>query len=176
MTTLSPLSPQAVAQKLQTGAITLIDVREADEFAREHVPGARSIPLSSLQDAHVALDPTGAVVFHCRSGMRTAANCARLSSLVAGPAYVMDGGLDAWKAAKLPVAANARAPLELNRQVQIAIGASVVAGAALAAFVDPAFLIIPAFFGAGLLFAGLSGWCGLAKLLALAPWNRSPAS
>lgn len=181
MTVLTPMSPQQVAEKLKTGAAALVDVREPDEFAREHVPGARSLPLSALlgpggQAAGLTLDPAVEVVFHCKSGLRTATNCARLAAIVTGPASTMEGGLEAWKSAGLPITTDAKAPLELNRQVQIVIGAAVLIGVTLALVVDPAFLAVPAFFGAGLLFAGVSGWCGLARLLALAPWNRPIAA
>jgi hypothetical protein len=70
---------------------------------------------------------------------------------------------------------DAKAPLEMNRQVQIAVGGLIVAGVLLATFVDRAFIIAPALFGAGLVFAGATGWCGMAHLLALAPWNRRSA-
>ena len=48
----------------------------------------------------------------------------------------------------------------------------VLAGILLGIWVAPAFLALSGFVGAGLMFAGLSGWCGMAKLLGLMPWNR----
>ena len=63
----------------------------------------------------------------------------------------------------------------MNRQVQIGAGSLVLAGALLAWLVDPAFHALSAFVGAGLVFAGVSGFCGMAKLLALLPWNRAAA-
>ncbi len=173
MTTLTPIKTEDLAERLKTGAATLIDIREPDEYAREHIKGAVSMPLSRLEQSRLDLEPRGAIVFHCKSGMRTNANCARLASHIDGQAFMLEGGLDAWKHAGLSVEADAKAPLELNRQVQITVGAMVLLGAALGVFVNPSFLIISAFFGAGLLFAGLSGWCGLAHLLALMPWNAT---
>lgn len=61
------------------------------------------------------------------------------------------------------------------RQVQITAGSIVLLGAILSATVHPAFIWLSAFIGAGLLFAGASGWCGMAKLLGLMPWNRKAA-
>ena len=58
------------------------------------------------------------------------------------------------------------------RQVQIAVGILSTAGAALALGVNVWFAIIPLVTGCGLLFAGLTGTCGLALLLARMPWNR----
>lgn len=175
MTTLPALTPQDVAARLKAGRITLIDIREADEHAREHIAGAVSVPLSALEKSRLGLSASGDVVFHCKSGMRTSANCGRLAEHVEGPAYLLAGGLDAWKRAGLAVTKKAGAPIELMRQVQIVIGLLVLTGVALTLTVHPAFIVIPAFMGAGLTFAGLSGWCGMAKLIALAPWNRKAA-
>lgn len=175
MTVLSPITPQDAAARIKAGSVTLVDIREPDEHAREHIAGAVSVPLSALQKGHLGLAAHGDVIFHCKSGMRTNSNCARLASQVEGPAFILQGGLDAWKRAGLPVKTKPSAPLEIMRQVQITIGLIVLAGVALTATVHPGFIVLPALMGAGLTFAGLSGWCGMAKLIALAPWNRRPA-
>ncbi len=172
---LTDISPRMLAARLKAGDITLIDVRERDERAREHIAGTVSLPLSDLERGHVDVVPHGAVAFHCRSGMRTGANCARLAAHVEGEAFMLTGGLDAWKKDGLPVVSDAAAPLELQRQVQIAIGTLLVLGAVLAVLVHPAFVAVSAVMGLGLLNAGITGWCGLAKLMALAPWNRPQA-
>jgi rhodanese-related sulfurtransferase len=175
MTTLATIKPQDAAARVKSGRATLVDIREADEHAREHIAGALSMPLSALEKSHVNLVPQGDVIFHCKSGMRTSTNCARLATHVEGPAFMLEGGLDAWKRAGLAVRKKAGAPIELMRQVQIVIGLFVLTGIALSLTVHPGFIAIPAFMGAGLTFAGLSGWCGMAKLIALAPWNRQAA-
>jgi rhodanese-related sulfurtransferase len=175
MTTLTPIDPKTLRDRLKAGDITLIDIREPDEFAREHIAAAQSVPLSTMEKGRFAVTPQAAVVFHCKSGMRTNSNCARLAAHVDGEAFMLEGGLDAWKQAGLPIATDAKAPLELNRQVQIVIGTLMLTGVALTLLVEPAFIALPAFLGAGLLFAGVSGWCGMAHLIALAPWNRRAA-
>lgn len=165
-----PTIDVAAARRLLDQGAVLVDVREADEHARERVPGARNVPLSRLVEVDA---PAGkAVIFHCRSGARTAANAARLGAAAACDAYVLEGGLDAWKKAGLPVAFDRRQPLEIMRQVQIVAGSLVLLGVVLGIWVSPAFLGLSAFVGAGLAFAGISGWCGMARLLALMPWNR----
>lgn len=164
------LSPAEARARLASGRAVLIDIREPDEFARSHVPGARSVPLSRLDAAPL---PAGVeVIFACRSGMRTAGACDRLAAHVEGPAYVLEGGLDAWSRAGLPVEVDAKAPLEIMRQVQIAAGSLVLLGVLLGWLVAPGFFALAAFVGAGLTFAGVSGFCGMARLLMLAPWNR----
>ena len=90
---------------LDQGAV-LVDVREANEHARERVPGARHNPLSRL--AAVEAPAGKAVIFHCRSGARTAANAPRLAAAAQCEAYLLEGGLEAWKKAGLPVAVDRR--------------------------------------------------------------------
>ncbi|MBV1692602.1 rhodanese family protein [Novosphingobium sp. G106] len=175
-TVLHKLSPREVQARLAAGGGVLVDIREADEFARAHVPGAQSRPLSALEQAHLAVDPGTDVIFSCRTGMRTAASCDRLAALVVGDAYVLDGGLDAWSKAGLPVEEDRRAPLEINRQVQIAAGLLILAGVILGFLVAPGWFGLSALVGAGLTFAGITGTCAMARLLMLAPWNRMVAA
>lgn len=172
--TLSTISPVEARRLIDQGAI-LVDVREPDEHARERVPGARLLPLSRLEEAELSVLEGRPVVFHCRSGARTAANAARLRAKAGEgcQAYMVEGGLDAWRKAGLPVAVDRRQPLELQRQVQIGAGGMAFLGTLLGILLSPWFLAVPLFVGAGLLTAGLTGFCGLARLLVRAPWNRA---
>ena len=173
--TLIPLKPAEVEERLMRRRAVLVDIREPDEFARSHVRGAISRPLSAFEAAHLKIEPGRDVVFTCRTGMRTGANCDRLAAAVAGDAYVLDGGVDAWAAAGLPVDQDRKAPLEMMRQVQIAAGSLVLLGVALGLAVHPGFLGLAAFVGAGLLVAGATGFCGATRLLTAMPWNRRAA-
>lgn len=170
------LSPAEVKRRIDAGKAVLVDIREADEFARAHIEGAMSLPLSDWEAAHLKIDPAQDVVFTCRSGMRTQGACERLSARVAGDAFVLQGGVNGWAKAGLPLAVNPKAPLEIMRQVQIAAGSLVLVGVVLGFAVHPGFFGLSAFVGAGLTFAGVSGFCGLARLLSLAPWNRTAAA
>ena len=172
---LTALKPDDVAARLGRGTAVLIDIREPDEYARAHVAGARSRPLSSLTAQPLETEAGRDVIFTCRSGMRTGACAAQLADQVEGPAFVLEGGLDNWTRAGLPVAKNAAAPLEMMRQVQIVAGLLILAGVGLSLTVHPGFIGLSAFVGAGLTFAGTTGFCGMARLLALAPWNRVAA-
>ncbi len=174
-TSLNPLKPEEVARRLADGRAVLIDIRESDEFARRRIGGALSRPLSTLDGKGLGLSDAREVIFTCRSGMRTGANGQRLSVACGRPAHVLEGGLDAWDQAGLPVMVDVKAPLELMRQVQIVAGSLVLVGVILGLMVSPWFLGVAGFVGAGLTFAGATGFCGMARLLALAPWNR-PAS
>ena len=172
---LTPLNPDRVAEMLAQGRAVLIDIREVDEFARRRAQGAVSRPLSAIEQG--AAHETGGrdIVFTCRTGMRTAANRDRLAATAGGRAYVLDGGLDAWAAAGLPLEESRQRPLEMMRQVQIGAGVLVLAGVALGLKFTPLFFALSAFVGAGLVFAGVTGRCGMARLLAVMPWNRPNA-
>ncbi|MHA7858578.1 MAG: rhodanese family protein [Henriciella sp.] len=172
MTTLTKLTPNIAADRLKSGKAVLIDIREPDEYAREHIPGSISLPVSALDEADLKLDAGQNAIFHCKSGMRTDANCTVLAQHVDGDAFVLDGGLDAWRAVGLPTSKDSSAPLEINRQVQITAGSLILIGALLGWLVAPAWVSLSAFVGAGLMFAGISGWCGMATLLQAMPWNR----
>lgn len=170
---LHPLSAEDVAARMRNGTALLIDIREPDEFSREHVFGARSAPLSSIETFDFRPAPHKDVVFMCRTGNRTDVNCLQLAGRVSTPAFVLTGGLDGWKKAGFSTRLDTRKPIELMRQVQIGAGGLVLVGAGLGTLVHPAFWAISAFVGAGLLVAGATGFCGMARLLSLAPWNRA---
>lgn len=167
---LKPVTAAEASRLVREAGASLIDIREPDEHARERIPGARSLPLSRLAE----LEEGGAVIFHCRSGARSTAHAAELARC-AGPreAMALAGGIEAWKRAGLPVATDRRQPIEVMRQVQIAAESLVLLGLALVAAVSPWFLALTAAIGAGLVFAGVSGSCGLAVLLRQMPWNRA---
>lgn len=166
---LKSISPAQARALIDQGA-TLVDIREPDEHARAHIVGARNIPVSQL--ARIDAPETGAVIYHCESGHRTAAHAERLAGAAQCETYLLEGGLDAWRKAGLPVDEDHRQPMELMRQVQIAAGSLVLASVLLGLLVTPGFLALSAFVGAGLMFAGATGGCGMARLLAVMPWNR----
>jgi rhodanese-related sulfurtransferase len=171
---LKTISPAEAARLLREEGATLVDVREPDEHARQRIPGARNLPLSQLEEAELAVHQGRPVLFHCRSGARTEGNAERLAAK-AGPgcqAYIIEGGLEAWRQAGLPVAEDRRQPIEVIRQVQIVAGSMVLLGVLLGALVSPWLYGLSAFVGAGLVFAGVTGTCGMASLLRRMPWNR----
>jgi rhodanese-related sulfurtransferase len=167
-----PITPAEARRLVDEGAV-LVDIREAAEHARENIPGDRLHPLSSLDRGEApALGDARAVVFYCRSGMRTRTNAQRLAEAGAWDAYVLEGGLEAWRKAGLPVTVDRKQPLPIMRQVQIAAGGLVVVGVALGYLASPWFFLLSGFVGAGLMRAGITGWCGMAMLLERMPWNR----
>jgi rhodanese-related sulfurtransferase len=155
--TLRTIGPKEAKRRIEEGAI-LVDIREANEHARERIAGVRHLT----------------VIFHCRSGARTRSNAAALAGKIdeTCEAFVLEGGLEAWRAAGLPTIIDRRQPMELQRQVQIGAGGLTLLGTALGLTTSPWFFAIPLLVGAGLTFAGATGCCGMTSLLGRAPWNR----
>ena len=148
----------------------LLDVRSALEFEGERIEGAVNIPLENL-DARLDEIPDAAdVVVVCRTGVRATIAADSLARAGRRP-RVLDGGVLGWRRARLPLR-EGRKRLPVDRQVQLIAGSMVLTGVALGTLVNPWFLVIPAFFGAGLSFAGATGTCGLALVLLKMPWNR----
>ncbi len=174
--TLKTIDPLTLDRRLGEGNVVLIDIREPDEYAREHIPGARSVPLSALAAHGLDRQRDKTIVFQCKSGNRTASNAARLLATPCRDAYALAGGLDAWKAAGLPTQIDRTAPIDLQRQVQIGAGLLVLSGVLLSLVVSPWFILLSAFVGAGLMTAGITGFCGMARILTRMPWNRRLAT
>ena len=151
-------------------ALVLLDVRSPLEFESEHIEGSINIPIEQIAQRIGELGSNVEIATICRSGVRGTMAAETLCS-AGNRARILTGGVQAWRAAGLPLKEGQR-HLALDRQVQLAIGSGVLVGTALGFFVHVGFLVIPAFFGAGLVFAGASGTCGLALVLARAPWNR----
>ena len=168
--TLAAIRPEQAEQLIADGAM-LIDIRDPDEHARERIAGATNHPLARIEQLATHSGPT---IFHCRSGMRTHTNATRLAAAGAGsPCYVLAGGIDAWRSSGRSTIVDRRQPLEIMRQVQLVAGGLVLLGVTLGFLVSSALFGLSAFVGAGLMMAGATGWCGMAKLLQRLPWNRS---
>jgi rhodanese-related sulfurtransferase len=165
--------PAEAATAIAAGAV-LIDVRTPAEFAGAHAPAARNLPLDRLDPVAVrAMRGTGPLYVICRSGMRSKNACNQLAAAGLDDLVDVDGGMNAWQAAGLPIQGSGRSTFGVDRQVRSIIGGGVLIGAALAILVHPYWVGLSAFFGAGLLMAGLTDLCPLAILVARMPWNRS---
>jgi rhodanese-related sulfurtransferase len=149
----------------------LLDVRTPLEFESERIEGALNVPLDQLDARVEEIAEQRDVVVVCRTGIR-ATIAAESLARVGRRARVLDGGMLAWRRARLPVR-EGRRRLAVDRQVQLIAGSMVLLGVTLGTLVNPWFLVLAAFFGAGLTFAGATGTCGLALVLMRLPWNRT---
>jgi rhodanese-related sulfurtransferase len=102
-------TPEQLRQWLRSGEAVLIDVREPDEFAREHIAGALPFPLSRFDPAQALskAKPGQRIVMQCKSGRRSADACRLAAPLAASglPVFTLAGGIEAWKKNNLPILA-----------------------------------------------------------------------
>ena len=173
---ITTITPQKLSDLIHSGAaVELIDVRTPVEYREVHVSHARNVPLDQLNAAQFATGRGGSEPLYviCRSGNRAKQACEKF--LAAGYPNVVnvDGGTQAWDQAGLAVVRGKKA-ISLERQVRIAAGLLVLTGSALGYFVNPYWIGLSAFVGAGLAFAGITDTCGMGMLLARMPWNQVP--
>ncbi len=168
------LHPMNVMAEASAGAL-LLDVRSPAEFRSGRVQGAVNLPLENVTAESVRALLVGndqkTVVLLCASGgrARTAAKKLAASGL---KTLVVQGGTNSCQQAGLPIDKDAGGVISIERQVRIAAGTLVFGGVLLGANVHPGFYGLSAFVGAGLVFAGVTDWCGMGLLIARAPWNR----
>ncbi|WP_411826063.1 rhodanese-like domain-containing protein [Luteolibacter sp. AS25] len=166
------IQPQAANELVSKGESILLDVRTDVEFAEQHVPGALHIQLDRLDSGCGKLDRDAHFSLLCLGGKRAERAAGILAEKGFNKLSVVEGGITSWKSSGLPVNQTERKVLPLMRQVQLVVGVLSLIGSLAAIFINPLFAVLPAFLGAGLTFAGSTGWCGLAVLLSKAPWNR----
>jgi rhodanese-related sulfurtransferase len=158
----------------KAGRIELIDVRTPVEFREVHSVHARNVPLDSLDPSAVMgarANAEAPVYVICRSGSRSTKACEAFVAAGFTNVVNVDGGTNAWDQAGLPVKRGKKA-VSLERQVRIAAGFLVFTGTTLGVFHHEYWLGLPAFVGAGLMFAGITDTCAMGMLIAKMPWNQ----
>lgn len=168
------LRPADVAELVREQAnVRLLDVRTPGEYETVHIRGAYNVPLDTLGEHAREIRENVAVpiVLVCQSGQRARKAEATLRTAGLDNLHVLEGGVNGWVAAGLPVVRGSR-KLSLERQVRVAAGVLAAAGGLLGAFVHPPLALLATFVGGGLAFAGLTDTCAMAMLLAKLPCNR----
>jgi rhodanese-related sulfurtransferase len=175
--TIDSISAGELQKRLAAGeSVAVIDVRTPVEYDEVHAPSAVNIPLDRVSKE--ALSAVGCVecgqpVFLlCRSGQRATKAAEKLLAGGFSNPVVITGGTLAWIEAGLPVTRGETKVISLERQVRIAAGSIVFTAAILAHFVNPNFVWLAGFVGAGLVFAGVTDFCGMGLLIAKMPWNQ----
>lgn len=164
------ISAQEAKRLLDEGKAVLIDVREPEEYALQHIEEAQLQPLSVLGSLPAGVESDRAAIYYCNSGRRTSGAMDVLDAREHKSAYILDGGLEGWIRAGLPVI-KGKGPLPIMRQVHIAAGSLIVIFLLIGQSV-PFFRLLAVFIGLGLLNSGLTGACGMSILLKKMPWNK----
>jgi len=169
------IAPAEASAAVSSGRGTLVDVRTPAEFREIHALGAQLVSLDVLDRRAVEAargTQAGPVYLLCASGIRATKAAEQLKREGLDDVVVVAGGTNAWAAAGLSVVRGPKT-ISIERQVRIGAGSLVVIGTALGWLVHPGFYGLAALVGAGLVFAGVTDICGMAIVLAKAPWNRS---
>jgi len=171
--TIKTITPSELNELRKTNAaLPLLDVRTPVEFRELHVQGARNVPLDQLDPKAITEQhKSGPLYVICRSGARGKSAAEKIAACGHPEVVNVEGGTLACEAAGLPVNRGAKM-ISLERQVRIAAGTLVVIGVALGYLAHPALFGLSAFVGAGLVFAGVTDFCGMGLLLARMPWNQ----
>lgn len=174
MSNIYTLSSDEAKKLLDTNEAILIDVREPAEFRSEKIVQATNIPLSKItaQDVQQLMDGDKRVIMSCRSGKRSLDACNKLIQDVGIDLYTLEGGIMVWQQQGLAVEKSTSKMLPLDRQVQLVISLMILIGLLISYTISSYGLLLPLMAGVGLLNAALTGWCGMAKLLAKMPWNQ----
>ena len=168
------ITAEQAAQMQKDGAV-IVDIRSLDDYTRKHITNAICLPLKTGGINENTLPKNKTIIFTCLSGLTTSNRAAQIQECAGSceDIYLLDGGTNAWEQAGLPLEkATTGCSLDIMRQVQIAAGSLILLGALLGWLVSPYFFLICAFVGAGLLFAGITGFCGMVHFLNKMPWNK----
>jgi rhodanese-related sulfurtransferase len=151
----------------------LVDVREPAEFNAHHIPNAKLHPLGAIDANQLAEYGDKTVLIYCQKGMRGQKACEKiLRDNPHSKVVNLVGGIEAWQAAGFAVKKGTSSVLPLDRQVQITLGGLILTFSLLGYYININLMFVSAFLGAGLLLSGLTGFCGLARVLSKAPWNQ----
>lgn len=175
MNNIHNISPIELQKILEANKALLIDVREKFEFQAEAIRSAINIPLSAFKvnKANIPNHENKKLVFHCKLGGRSLLVCQKLQKDNIGcDIWNLEGGIVAWKNAGLPIKISSKLCLPIEKQVQITIGTLTSLGVILGYFLSHGWLILPLIMGIGLINAGISGNCTMAKIMAKMPWNN----
>lgn len=168
------ITPEEAQRIMENEKAILIDVREPAEHRSEKIPVSKNIPLSKIHPNHLSneIDSGHKILVHCKSGRRSAEASKKLSNNIKADIYDIQGGIENWSRSGLETVKSDINILPLDRQVQLVVSLMILSGLILYYFASPFGLFLPLMAGLGLMNAALTGWCGMAKLLAIMPWNQ----
>lgn len=173
VTTLTPVSPEALRERIAAGEVFVLDVRTPGEFEAEHIAGSYNVPLDTLKEhaRDVAERLDGHVVLVCASGARASDAQQRLAAAGFREAAVLSGGIGAYAQAGGDVVRRGSG-WAMERQVRMTAGTIALTGAVASQLGSRRFGLIPAAIGAGLTWSAVSNTCAMASVLSKMPWNR----
>ncbi len=164
---------EVVHAESQNPSVDYINVCTPMEWNEKHIPGVRNVPLDTLADHLAEFSDKRTIYVHCRSGARSLRAIETLKALgVQAELINVEGGMMAWEGAGLPLGKGKAITLPLMRQVMLGAGSLILISHLGSLMIDPRIGYLSLVVGAGLAVSGLTGWCGMALVLARMPWNK----
>ena len=153
--------------------IRVLDVRTGGEFDAVHIPGSFNVPLDTLgEHVHDLADVEHPVVLVCRSGARATQAHAKLTTAGKQRLHLLEGGMDAWEAARGDVVRSSSDVWALDRQVRFVAGAIGLL-AVLASVLVPKAKWLAGGVSFGLAFSAATNTCAMGNVLSKLPYNRT---
>lgn len=149
----------------------VIDVRNPDEYATGAIKNAINIPLQHFNDEKIKDLDTDIIIINCKSGMRSCNACEKLTDTFGKTIYSLEGGFIAWKNYGGAIQSTG-CKYSIMQQVMMIAGGIVVFASLMVLVSSSNWVWLAGLIGAGLFFAGITGYCGMAKLLSYMPWNK----
>lgn len=97
------IDAQELDALLRDEKVMVVDVREADEYAAGHIPGAINMPLSTFQASKLPDPGAKKLILNCLGGKRSGMALDKCGIAQAAVDTHLSGGFNAWQAARLPV-------------------------------------------------------------------------
>ncbi|MGE3267203.1 MAG: rhodanese-like domain-containing protein [Chloroflexota bacterium] len=96
------IQPEEARSLIESGQVTVVDVREHWEYEKDHIAGAKLIPLARIIGNPAQID-TDHVIFVCEVGQRSGVAAEVAASLGHENLYNLEGGMTAWRGHGYPV-------------------------------------------------------------------------
>jgi len=175
MTTIQKINAEQFRQCQNDPTHCVVDVRGQEEFTTGSEASV-CWPVSEINGESVSdfvreqkLSPDQTVVLLCARGMRAQQAAEKLRPLIPNPIAVVEGG---HAALAMQASGNKKPMMSIERQVRITAGSLVLISALASVLIHPSAVWLCVFVGAGLMFAGITDWCGMGLLMMKMPWNN----
>lgn len=167
------ITARELSDKIESGqSVTVIDVRTTSEYRSGHVAGSISIPMDEIESRLEDIPNADQIVLTCHSGTR-----AQMTNDLLGDrldnVVCLEGGIESWESANLPVVRATKTKLALDRQAMIAASLIILISVGLGTFVDSSWYYLALLPGVGLMLAGAAGFCLMGIILSTMPWNKN---
>lgn len=153
--------------------LVIVDVRSAAEYQRQTIAKSINLPLDELDVSRwrkLVTEDNKSICLVCQTGVRSKKAFDVVKGWASGDIYSLLGGIN--NISKELLGSKQSSVLPLTQQVFIAVGILVLTGVVLGFSVNPDFYLINGLVGAGLVLTGITGFCGIAKVLLWMPWNK----